>query len=80
MKSMGLCVQRQTDIITKPRRQKYRCSCGGCIQTATGPRKLFDAARYSVGFAVHVAMAKYADHLPLERQVRTMQRDGLTVD
>lgn len=67
-------------VVVKHRRQKYRCSCGGCIQTAPGPRKLFDAARYSVGFAVHVAMAKYADHLPLERQVRMMQRDGLTVD
>lgn len=67
-------------VITKHRRQKYRCNCGGCIQTAPGPRKLFDGARYSVGFAVHVAMAKYADHLPLERQVRTMQRDGLTID
>jgi len=72
-------IERQF-VITKHRRQKYRCSCGGCIQTAPGPRKLFDAARYSVGFAVHVAMAKYADHLPLERQVRTMHRDGLTVD
>jgi len=29
--------------------------------------KLFDAARYSVGFAVHVAMAKYADYLSRER-------------
>lgn len=67
-------------VITKHRRQKYRCNCGGCIQTAPAPTKLFDGARYSVGFAVHVAMAKYADHLPLERQVRTMQRDGLTVE
>lgn len=67
-------------VLTKHKRQKYRCSCGTCIKTAPGPVKLFDGARYSVGFAVHVAIGKYADHLPLERQVRGMQRDGLDID
>src|SRR5690606_29499490 len=41
--------------------------------------KLFDGARYSINFALHVAINKYADHLPLERQVRGMKRDGLIV-
>jgi transposase len=67
-------------VLKKHKRQKYRCKCGQCIDTAPGPVKLFDGARYSVNFGVHVAMAKYADHLPLERQVRGMQRDGLEVD
>lgn len=67
-------------VIKKHRRQKYKCECGSCIRAAKGPLKLFDGARYSVGFAVHVAMAKYADHLPLERQVRGMKRDGLLID
>lgn len=67
-------------VLKKHKRQKYRCGCGQCIETAPGPVKLFDGARYSVNFAVHVAIAKYADHMPLERQVRTMQRDGLEVD
>ncbi len=67
-------------VLTKHKRQKYRCKCGTCIKTAPGPEKLFDGARYSVSFAVHVAIGKYADHLPLERQVRGMQRDGLDVD
>jgi transposase len=67
-------------VLKKIRRQKYKCECGSCIKTAPGPLKLFDGARYSVGFAVHVAMAKYGDHLPLERQVRGMKRDGLLVD
>jgi len=67
-------------VLKKHRRQKYKCECGSCIRTAKGPLKLFDGARYSVGFAVHVAMAKYADHLPLERQVRGMKRDGLSID
>ncbi|OQX66423.1 MAG: hypothetical protein B6A08_20570 [Sorangiineae bacterium NIC37A_2] len=67
-------------VIKKHRRQKYKCSCGSCIKTAPAPLKLFPGARYSTGFAAHVAIAKYADHLPLERQVRAMQRDGLTID
>jgi transposase len=67
-------------VIKKHRRQKYKCECGSCIKTAPGPLKLFDGARYSINFALHVAINKYADHLPLERQVRGMLRDGLTVD
>ena len=42
--------------------------------------KLFAGARYSVDFAVSVAIAKYADHLPLERQVKMMERHGLEID
>jgi transposase len=37
-------------------------------------------ARYSPAFAIEVAVSKYADHLPLERQVRIMRREGLMVD
>ena len=66
--------------IVRHRRQKYRCECGGCIVTAPGPAKLVPGGRYSVDFAVTVAVAKYLDHLPLARQVRQMARAGLTVD
>ena len=36
--------------------------------------------RYSTAFAIAVAIAKYADHMPLERQVRIMRREGLITD
>jgi transposase len=62
------------------RRQKYRCSCNGAVVTAPGPAKLTPGGRYSPEFAVHVAEAKYLDHLPLERQVTAMGRKGLDVD
>ncbi|HEU4408217.1 MAG TPA: IS66 family transposase [Polyangiaceae bacterium] len=62
------------------RRRAYRCRCGACIETAPGPDKLTAGGRYSVDFAVAVATAKYIDHQPLERQVRTMAREGLVVD
>jgi transposase len=64
----------------KHKRKKYRCQCGGCVETALGPTKLRPGNRYSVEFAIEVAVAKYLDHLPLERQVRMMRRDGLLVD
>ncbi len=64
--------------IVRHRRQKYRCGCG-CIETALGPHKLIEGGRYSVGFAAGVAIAKYADHIPLARQERQMRRAGLIV-
>jgi transposase len=66
--------------LVRHRRQKYRCRCGACIDTALGPPKLVPGGRYSVDFAVAVAAAKYCDHLPLARQVRQMARQGLRID
>ena len=66
-------------VIKRHRRKKYRCRCGACIETALGPDKLVPGGRYSIGFAIHVAISKYSDHLPLERQVRMMGREGLSV-
>jgi transposase len=61
-------------------RQKYRCACNAAVVTAPGPVQLTAGGRYAPEFAVGVAVAKYADHLPLERQVRMMAREGLVVD
>jgi transposase len=66
--------------LVRHRRQKYTCQCGECVETALGPAKLTPGGRYAVDFAVAVAIGKYADHLPLARQVRQMARLGLTVD
>ena len=61
------------------RRQKYRCRCNAHVVTAPGPPKLIPGGRYSVDFAVQSAVAKFCDHLPLERQVRQMARQGLEI-
>jgi transposase len=66
--------------LVRHKRQKYRCRCGGCVETALGPPKLTAGGRYSVVFAVSIAVAKYADHLPLARQVKQLARAGLTID
>jgi transposase len=66
-------------VVKRHKRKKYACRCGSCIETALGPDKLCPGGRYSVNFAIHVAISKYCDHLPLERQVRMMAREGLVV-
>jgi transposase len=67
-------------IVRHHKRQKYRCACQACVETALGVPKLIPGGRYSPDFAVDVAVSKYLDHMPLERQVRAMAREGLVVD
>ena len=61
------------------RRKKYRCKCNSCIVTAIMPTKLIEGGKYSTDFGIEVAVGKYADHLPLERQVKIMKREDLYV-
>jgi transposase len=72
-------IERQF-VRVKHQRKKYRCSCNACIVTAPAPAKLVEGGRYSIEFAVEVGASKYLDHSPLERQCRTMAREGLDVD
>jgi transposase len=39
--------------------QKYVCRCGGCVETAPGPERATPGGRYSLGFAIKVALDKY---------------------
>lgn len=71
-------IERQF-VVTRHLRQKYRCRCNGHVATAPGPVKLQAGAHYAPAFAIEVASSKYLDHLPLERQVRIMAREGLDV-
>jgi transposase len=77
-------VERRFVLVTH-RRKKYRCRCNGCVETAPGPLRLtarpdVRGRRYSPEFAVEVAVNKYLDHAPLERQARVMSREGLTIE
>lgn len=67
-------------VLERHRRQKYVCSCGGCIKTAPGPLKLKEGSRYSPELAVEIAAGKYDAHLPLDRQVRLMKAAGLRIE
>jgi transposase len=63
-------------VVKEIKQQKYRCRCGH-IEAALDPDKLRGTRRYSPEFAIEVATNKYLDHLPLARQVRRMERQGL---
>ena len=58
----------------------YNTASKEVIVTAPGPVKLRPGSRYSLDFAVAVAVDKYEYHLPLERQRRQMEALGLDVD
>ena len=63
--------------VVKVKQQKYVCRCGGCVETAPGPERAVPGSRYSLGFAIKVAIDKYLDHIPLARQERILRRHGL---
>lgn len=65
--------------VVKVKQQKYACRCGGCVETAPGPERAILGGRYSLAFAIKVALDKYLDHIPLARQERILRRHGLDV-
>lgn len=75
-------VRRREYVLVRVERQKYRCGCGH-IETAlapeNAPERAIEAGRYSTDVAAEVVVNKYVDHLPLARQVRIMERLGLSV-
>ena len=65
--------------LIKVKQQKYVCTCGGCVETAPGPERAAPGSRYSLEFAIKVAVDKYTDHLPLARQARILRRHGVEI-
>jgi transposase len=60
---------------------KYHCtSCHAYVTTAPRPARLIPGGRYSTNISLDVAVDKYSDHTPLERQVKIYRRHGLEVD
>lgn len=73
-------VLRRAFVMVEHHQEKARCPKGCCVKTGPTPRKLFPGARYSIGFALEVAIEKYLYHMPLARQVRQMKAEGLEID
>jgi transposase len=65
--------------VVRVNRQKYACRCGGCVETALGPERAIVGGRYSLDFAIKIAIDKYLDHIPLARQQRILRRHGLII-
>jgi len=65
--------------LVQVQQQKYVCRCGSCVETAPGPERAVPGSRYSLAFAIKVAIDKYLDHIPLARQSRILRRHGVEV-
>ena len=61
------------------RQKKYRCGCGGCVETAPPAERAVKGGRYSLDFGLKVALDKYLYHLPLARQTRILLGRGVVV-
>lgn len=77
--SEGVSFVRRAFFVEHVKRKKYRCKCGGDMRTAATNHPLIPGGRYTVEVAAHIAEQKYLDHMPLDRQRRSMNRQGLNV-
>lgn len=77
--SKTISLVRRSFYVEQLMRKKYRCKCGGDMRTAATNQPLLPGGRYSVEVGAHVVEKKYLDHMPLDRQRRSMNRQGLQV-
>lgn len=58
----------------------WACKTGGCsVKMAELPPSVVDKSRFEPSVAVHAAVSKYGDHIPLERQSSMHERLGVHV-
>ena len=76
--SEWISVTQKIYYVKRSMRQKYRCAkCHGDVQTAPQIPRIKPGSGYSDEISIDVAIAKYADHLPVERYVNQAERQGL---
>jgi transposase len=62
-------------------RPKYACrACEEAIVQAPAPARMIPGGLPTDALVAHVAVAKYADHLPLYRQAQIFARQGIALD
>lgn len=75
-----ISIEARRIVLEEHLRTKYQCPCcRTVVKTAPGPVKLIPGGRYSLTFAVEVALQKYFAHMPLDRQAQMMRHEGLVV-
>lgn len=58
------------------RRQRKVCECG-CFAVGDAPVRVVEGGLYGPGLHAHVAVAKCADSIPLDRQAKAFKRAGV---
>ena len=67
-------------IVNRIVRPRLTCACCERFVQAPLPSRPIERGRPGPGLLAHVLVNKYADHLPLYRQSRIFERDGLDLD
>ena len=62
------------------RKLKYACTCKSCMRTASMPVQPIPGSQASPQIMSHVMVSKLHDGLPLYRQEKMAQREGLDLD
>lgn len=68
----------QVIVTIRPRYACRRCDAG--VRQAEAPARLIEGGLPTEGTLAHVAVSKYADHLPLYRQAQIYRRGGVDLD
>ena len=66
-------------IVRRYVRRKYGCPKGHAVKTAELPASVVDKGKYEASVYAHLAVAKYGDHLPLNRLEGIYKRGGLSL-
>ena len=62
-------------------RPRYACrACESAIVQAPAPARVMDGGMVTTAFAAHVAVSKFAWHLPLHRQAQMLASCGVIID
>ena len=67
-------------VVNRILRPRMACSCCETISQATLPSRPIERGRPGPGLLAHVLVNKYADHLPLYRQSRIFEREGIDLE
>lgn len=67
-------------IVNRIVRPRMACSCCEAICEAPLPSRPIERGRPGPGLLAHVLVSKYADHLPLYRQSKIFERNGIDLD
>ena len=60
-------------------REKLVCPCGGCVITAAPPPQVHEGGQYGPNFHAQVVVSKCMDVMPLDRQSKSLAREGCHV-
>jgi transposase len=64
--------------VVRQKRHKYRCgSCHGDLVTAQAPPRIKEGSAFSDELIVDVAVSKFCDLIPIERQTKMAARQGM---